>query len=208
MSENENLEALIERVLAKARAEAETMTERAEKAAERERGQAEEQARKRVEAAEAVVREAAQERRYSREAEVQQAERRSLMNEREEAVDAIFAAALQDLSVMADPAQRRELLVGLICEGIAVVGGDTVRVCLNAAEQALAEDPAFPKEIEGVAVAIDELPMACSGGPVVSDVAGRIVFENTFEARLERARERLRRQVARSLQLSVAEGEQ
>ncbi|NQU38958.1 MAG: hypothetical protein HQ523_03310 [Lentisphaerae bacterium] len=207
MSSTDNLDALIERILSKGRKEADTLTERAQKAAEREVGQVEEQARKRAEAAEAAWREAMQERRHSREAEVRQAERRSLMNEREQAVNVVFEEALQKLSVVTDPAPRRELLVGLIRQGIRVVGGEAVCVCLNAAELALTRDPTFPKEIDGVTVSIKEEPIDCAGGPVVTDPDGRIVFENTFEARLGRARESLRRQVAHSLQLHVGEGE-
>jgi len=207
MSEKENLKALIERVLAKASAEAGAATERAQKGSEREIGQAEAQARKRLAAAEAVLREAAQERRYSRQADVQQAERRALMNEREAAVAAVFGAALEALSVIGDATQRRDLLVELIGQGIAVVGSPSVRVRLNAAELALAQDPVFPQEINGAALTLDPEPLQCSGGPIVSDEAGRIVFENTFEARLERARESLRRQVAHDLQLSDGEGE-
>ncbi len=197
MSENENLDALIERVLAKAREEAEAMTERAEKASAREIRQAEEQAEKRLAAAEAVVREAAAQRKHSVLAEVQQEERRKLMNMREDAVETVFAAALKELGAIGDEKARRELLIKLVGEGIQALGTDAVRVRLNATEQALVRGAELPKEIDSVSITIDDETIENCGGPVVSDMAGRIVFENTFEARLGRMRDELRGQVAR-----------
>ena len=208
MDANENLDALIERVLAKARDEATTMTERAERAAERELSQAEEQAAKRLAAAEAVVREAALERQHAVKAEAHQAERRAVMNAREDAVEAVFAAALEQLTARDDADERRALLVRLIGEGIEAVGADSVRVRLNVADQAVARAAGFPKDIGGVPLTIDDETIEVSGGPVVSDAAGRVVFENTFEARLERARVTLRRRVAGMLDLFGGEGEQ
>ncbi len=201
MSENSNLDALIERVITKAREEAEAMTERAEKASAREIRQAEEQAKKRVTAAEAVVREAAKQRKHSVLAEAQQEERRTLMNVREDAVETVFAAALQELGALGDEKARRELLVKLVGEGIQALGVDAVRVRLNAMEQRLVRGGEFPKEIDGVSVTIDDETIDNSGGPVVSDVDDRVVFENTFEARLDRTRGELRGQVARILGL-------
>ncbi len=197
MSENENLDALIERVLCRARDKAEAMTERAQKASAREIRQAEEQAAKRLASAEAAVREAAAQRKHSVLAEVQQEERRTLMNVREDAVEAVFAAALQDLATINDESARLKLLASLVGEGITALGAEAVRVRLNAAEQALARGAEFPKDIDGVSITIDDETIDTSGGPVVSDMAGRIVFENTFEARLGRNRDEWRGQVAR-----------
>ncbi|MBT3295473.1 MAG: hypothetical protein HN919_01585 [Verrucomicrobia bacterium] len=208
MTDNDNLDALIERVLAKARDEAEAMTERAERAAAREVSQAEEQAAKRLAAAEAVVREAALERRRAVQAEVQQEERRAVMNARETAVEAVFASALEQLASSDDAAARRDLLVRLVGQGIEAVGSDSVRVRLNAADQAVARAAEFPKVIGEVPLTIDDEAVAVSGGPVVSDAAGRVVFENTFEARLGRSHERLRRRVAEMLGLCGGEGVQ
>jgi len=201
MSDTNNLDALIERVLAKAREEAETMTERAEKASAREIRQAEEQAEKRLAAAEAAVRAAAAQRKHSVLAEVQQEERRTLMNMREDAVEKVFAAALQELTAVADDQSRRELLAKLVGEAIEALGADAVRIRLNAAELALVRSGEFPKQIGGVSVTIDDETIDSSGGPVVSDMTGRVVFENTFEARLGRTRGELRGQVARILGL-------
>jgi vacuolar-type H+-ATPase subunit E/Vma4 len=201
MSENENLDALIERVLAKAHEEAETMTERAEKAAGRELGQAEEQARMRLDAAEAVAREAVRDRLRAVKADARQTERRELMNAREDAVQAVFTDALRGMAVVEDRVARRDLLVRLVGEGIRALATERVNVRLNAAEQALVRELGFPAEIDGALVAIDDLTVEVSGGPIVTDAEGRIVFENTFEARLDRVRDALRRKVARMLGL-------
>ena len=148
------------------------------------------------------------ERQYAVQADVQQEERRALMNRREAAVESVFAAALEQLATSNDPTARCQLLVKLVGEGIHALGADSVRVRLNAADQAVARTPDFPAEIEGVPVTVIDEAIEVSGGPVVSDMADRVVYENTFEARLGRAREALRRTVASMLELCAGEGVQ
>lgn len=201
MSENGNLDALIERVLTKARDEAAALTARAEKALERAVRQAEQQTRQRLTAAASAVREAAVQRKHSILAETQQEERRRLMNIREEAVEAVFDAALDALADPRDKPARCALLVKLVGEGVRALGVDAVRVQLNDAERALVCQGEWPGEIEGAAVTIDNESIASRGGPVVSDASGRVVYENTFEARLARKRDELRGQVAHILEL-------
>jgi len=196
-----NLDALVKRVLDRARDEATAIVERGKKAAERETQRAEEERAARKQASEAALHEAAERRIYSARAEAEQDKRRAMMNAREEAVEAVFAEALQTLQQIDAPAERRALLQKLVREGIRAVGAPAVRIRVNKTERDLARDPTFPGEIDGVSITLDEQALDASGGPVVTDDSGRVVYENTFEARLERMREPLRRLVARTLHL-------
>ena len=201
METSGHLDALVERVLQRAREEATAIVERGGKAAERERRRAEQERDTRQQAAEAALREAAEQRAYSARAEAEQDKRRAAMNAREAAVGAVFAEALQSLQQFDVPTERRELLRELVREGIRVVGAPATRVRLNQAERELALGPDFPKDIDGVSIVLEEDALDAVGGPVVTDEAGRVIYENTFEARLERMREPLRRLVAETLHL-------
>lgn len=199
MDTSGNLDALVERVLDRAREEATAIVERGGKAAERETQRAEQERDDRRQAAEAALREIAERRTSSARAEAEQDKRRAEMKAREAAVESVFTEAVQALQHVHGPAERRELLQKLVREGIRAVNAPAVRVRLNKAERELALDPGFPKDIDGVSVALEEDTLDSAGGPVVTDASGRVVYENTFEARLERMRESLRRLVAETL---------
>lgn len=201
MDTSGNLDALVERVLQRARQEAAAIVDRGKKAAEREMARAEEQRDSRKHAAENALREAAERRERSARAEAGQEKRRAVMNARQAAVEAVFDEALRALKESAGLAERLQLLRELVREGIRAVAAPSVGVRLNAAERALACSPTFPKEIDGVSITLDGDPIETVGGPVVTDDSGRLIFENTFEARLDRMREPLRRLVAETLRL-------
>ncbi|MBN1673382.1 MAG: hypothetical protein JXR37_20220 [Kiritimatiellae bacterium] len=205
MSTSGNLEDLVARVLGRARKEAATLVERAGKAAERQVHQVQEQSRSRLEAAEAALRETAERRKHAALARARQEFRRAIMNAREAAVAEVFAAALQAIEQIDDAGAKRELLIELVTGGVRALRVPAVVVWLNAAEQALARSPEFPREIDGVRLVIGEEPIRTCGGPVVTDHTGRVAFENTFEARLERARDRLRTLVAGMLEFGDGE---
>ncbi len=188
MSTSGNLDALVERVLSRAREEATSVVDRANKAAERQVHEAEAQCVARQKAAQVAADEASQQRLHSRRAGMQQEQRRAVMNAREAAVNEVFADALQTLSKIDDVQARCDLLVVFVGEGARALCVSVVSVRLNAAEQDLARTPEFPQELDGVRVTIEDETIETSGGPVVTDETGRIVFENTFEARLDRSR--------------------
>jgi V/A-type H+-transporting ATPase subunit E len=201
MDTSGNLDALVERVLERARQQAAEIVDRAGKAAEREIVRAREQCESRKQAAEAVVREAAERRKHSAHAEAEQEQRRAVMNAREAAVDDVFTEVLSSLGSIPEPGERLRLLEQLVREALRALGAPSVRVRLNQAERDLARASGFPGEIDKVTVVIDEETIETCGGPVVTDDSGRVVFENTFEARLDRMRDHLRRLVAETVRL-------
>lgn len=205
MDTSGNLETLVERVLERARQEASAIVDRGAKAAEREIHRAREESAARKDAAETALREAAERRIHAARAETEQARRRAVMNARQAAVESVFEEALRSLAHPGTQDERRQLLQGLVREGIRAVGAPAVRVRLNATDREVASAPDFPKEIDGVAITVDETAIDTVGGPVVTDESGRVVFENTFEARLDRMREPLRRRVADTLRLAEEE---
>lgn len=208
MNTNGNLEALIARVLDRARAEAGTMIDRAAKAAERDLAQAQDACQKQKEAAADALREGRDRALHGARAEARLAIRRARLNAREAAVEKVFADALRELAAGAGADARGPLVLALIAEAAAVLGVPKVRAQLNAAERAVLARKGVPARVGGAELAIDEAARPCSGGPVVTDETGRMVYENTFEARLARRREALRRQVAEWLHVSDAEGAQ
>ena len=204
METSGNLDTLVEHVLERARQEAAAIVDRGKRAAEREVGRAREQLDGRKHAAADALREAAGRRERSARAEAEQDKRRAVMNAREAAVESVFDEALHTCQAIGEPAQRMRLLQALAQEGIRAVAASPVRVRLNAAERELS--PGLPKEIDGVPVTLDAEPIETAGGPVVTDESGRVIFENTFEARLDRMREPLRRLVAETLCLEDGQG--
>ena len=204
MQSSGNLDVLIER--AKKKAEAEAIVTRARQAAERDlqRARAEWQARR--EAAEARVAQALEARRRAALAEIAIQERRAIMAHQEWAVNEVFAAALARLRVVDDPQGRRALLLQLVEEAVTILGVLSVRMRLNEADRNLAVAPGFPDTIGGARVVLDEEILTVAGGPVISDVSGRLVYDNSFEARQARQREGLRAAVAALLGLRGAEG--
>jgi vacuolar-type H+-ATPase subunit E/Vma4 len=83
----------------------------------------------------------------------------------------------------------KTLLKKLISEGIHEVGKDAV-VMTNKEDKKLAHSLGFH---------VSDEPVNCIGGAVVSSPDGRVVFNNTFEARFEGRRERMRTSVHKIL---------
>jgi V/A-type H+-transporting ATPase subunit E len=207
MSSGGDLDALVERVLSRAREEAASLVDRARKAADRQVQNAQEHCEAQRRSAQDAADEADGQRLHSVRAGLRQEQRRSEMNACEDAVNEVFADALRALSVIDDAVGRRQGLVALVREAAGALGVTAVRIRLNPAEQSLARTPEFLREFGAVQVTVEDETIETSGGPVVTDESGRMVFENTYEARLDRARDRLRSRVATWLQLPTGEGD-
>jgi len=207
MNTSGNLDALVERVLDQAKKEAVLVVDRAKKVAVRDIERAERVCRERKAGVEASLKEGGDWRRRIAEAEMRQEAQRALMNAREAAIDDVFAEALRQFRAREGAAVVSiELLAGLIREGVGAIGGSSVKIRLNSADRKLLEGAGVPAEMDGAKVSLDKDPVEVSGGPIVTDESGRIMFENTFEARLDRIRKGLRRQVADTLRLREEKG--
>jgi V/A-type H+-transporting ATPase subunit E len=191
---------LIGRVLSGARAEAEAAVERARAVASRETESARLEAGARRRAAEASVAAEAEAGRQAALARLALGERRAVMERQERAVETVLDSAIERLRRIGDPAARLGLLARLVEEAVRELGARSARVTLNDAERRLAIAAGFPAAVAGAAVAIGEAAAGgTAGGPVVTDESGRVRFDNTFEARLERFRPTLRARIAQRL---------
>lgn len=130
------------------------------------------------------------------ELDVRNAQLRSL----ERAVSEVFEGAVKRVSELSGASQEKAL-VHLIEEGLNVIGPKATVQCSAKDKKAVA---AALKKLGGQAkVTLDEEPVSTIGGVVLSTADGTVKFDNTFEARLERMRPILRKEVADLLTASA-----
>jgi V/A-type H+-transporting ATPase subunit E len=200
METSGNLRDLVDRVLARAREEAAASLDHAHKVAERELETARKEGEARKAEAEARVARTLEARRQAALAEIALQERRAALEKQERAVAEVFGEALERLRRIESAPERRALLARLIGEGVRALGSPpAVRVALNAAERGLAAGGGVPARVAGAAVSVAAIETDTAGGPLVTDETGRMMYDNTFEARLERRRPELRALVAEML---------
>jgi vacuolar-type H+-ATPase subunit E/Vma4 len=136
-------------------------------------------------------------------ATVEQESRRDLLVAQEAELDKLFDAARQRL------ADRKgydypAVVAGLAAQAIRAVGSGQVVMELAEADRALATE-AWLAEVRrrvrtnggaDVAIAVSPNPAPIDGGVVVRSADGRLVYDNSFAARLRRLRPDLRRELA------------
>ena len=111
----------------------------------------------------------------------------------ERAVNEAFEAATKQVSEI-EGAGRERALEKLIQEGLDVIGPRATVQCASKDRKAAS---AAAKRLEGKAkVTLEAEPIEALGGVVLSTPDGSIRFDNTFEARLERMKADLRKEVA------------
>jgi V/A-type H+/Na+-transporting ATPase subunit E len=116
----------------------------------------------------------------------------------EENLNSAFSQALERLSGMTGEVGYNRVLKSLILEGIDEVGGSDFAISGNSKDQQLLELVADGISQEGnVKIAVSNTANQNSvGGVVVSSADGFVTFDNTYEARLERLKPELRKQIA------------
>ncbi len=124
----------------------------------------------------------------SAELDVRNAQLRSL----ESAVTDVFEAAMKRVSEISGAAQEKALS-RLIEEGADVIGTTARLLCSDndrkSASSALGR-------LGGRTITLDPEGIQTSGGVILTSADGSVRFDNTFEARLERLRPSLRKEVA------------
>lgn len=112
----------------------------------------------------------------------------------ESGVNEVFASAIRRVSSLSGPAEEGTLST-LISEGLEVIGNKAVVHC--SPKQKKAVSAAVKKLNKGpVRLSVDEKGIETIGGVMLSTSDGSVKFDNTFEARLERMRPTLRKEVA------------
>ena len=124
------------------------------------------------------------------ELEVRNAQLRSL----ERAVNDSFDLAVKEISESSGAAYEKAI-TALIREGLDVIGTKAKVSCSSKDKRVVSA--AIRKLSAGQAkLNLDEKPIETIGGVVLSSADGSVKFDNTFEARMERSKPELRKEVA------------
>jgi V/A-type H+-transporting ATPase subunit E len=111
----------------------------------------------------------------------------------ERAVNSTFDAATKEITAMTG-ARQNEAIGRLIQEGIDVIGARAKVSCAPKDKRAVAA--AIKRLGPKAKISLDEKPIEAMGGVVLTTPDGAVRFDNTFEARLERMKPTLRKEVA------------
>jgi V/A-type H+/Na+-transporting ATPase subunit E len=116
----------------------------------------------------------------------------------EENLNSAFSQALDKLGEMTSQVEYNRILKSLVLEGIDEVGGNQFVVSASSKDQQLlqliVEQVSHEKDVS--IVRSDTRTKNSVGGVVISSADGFVTFDNTFEARLERLKPELRKQIA------------
>jgi V/A-type H+-transporting ATPase subunit E len=110
----------------------------------------------------------------------------------ERAVNQAFEGATTKISESSEASYERALS-RLIQEGLEVIGPKAKVQCTTKDKKAVA---ALVRKVEKAKVTLDDEPLNSMGGVVLTTPDGSIKFDNTFEARLERMKPMLRKDIA------------
>jgi V/A-type H+/Na+-transporting ATPase subunit E len=122
------------------------------------------------------------------------AARNTQLKSMEKATNEVFDLATKEISDSSGPSYEKSI-AGLIREGIGVIG-QKAKVESSSKDKKVVASAI--KKLEGgqTKLTLDEEPLETMGGVVLSTPDGSVKFDNTFEARLERMRPILRKDVA------------
>ncbi len=129
--------------------------------------------------------------------------RNSQLMSLERAVNEAFDLAAKQISG-ASGAPYEKAIAGLIEEGLEVIGPRARVQC--ASKDRKAASAAIRKLGSRAKVTLDDEPIETIGGVVLTTPDGSVRFDNTFEARLERMKPTLRKEVAAILTGSAQSG--
>lgn len=118
--------------------------------------------------------------------------RNSQLRVLEEAVEEVFSAAVSQIPKL-EQKRYESALMGLLQEAVDVIGSNAVVSC-NPRDSRLIFSTGKGKA--GVKLASGDPKLGTIGGVVLATPDGSVRFDNTFEARLERLRPMLRKEVA------------
>lgn len=115
----------------------------------------------------------------------------------EDAVNEVLSEGIKRLPGLST-SKREEALVRLIKEGVRVIGPKATVSC-NVADRKIVASVVKVLNKDGVKLTLDQEGIQTIGGVTLGSEDGTVRFENTFEARLERMRQVLRKEIANTL---------
>lgn len=137
--------------------------------------------------------------------------RRMLLWAREKRVAAALTRVEESLRALRDDPERYRLsLIALAAEAVFATGGDPVRLQFAARDRAMADEALVAAVKDGVrargggdvGIEVEFPPDSIDAGCIASVLDGRIVYDNTFQRRLERERRALRREILKEIEQS------
>lgn len=199
----EGIRALRREILSKAQRQANALIEEAKEEGEAARRQAEEKAQA---IREEILREAQEEAASIKQRIVSTAQleaQRMLLAKREELISRVFAEARKRLASVRRSNAYPDVLRQLILEAAIGLGGGELIVWANEEDMALLSDDFLAQVAQelgpGTTLKRGESPVDIDGGVIVGRADGRMRYDNSFAARLERWKDELRSEVYRIL---------
>lgn len=126
--------------------------------------------------------------------------RKSGLDAKEELIKAVFEEAEKELAKIASSDNYKDILRGLIAEGVSSVGEDA-EVMVKEEDKKLLEDGIL-KDLEKefkVKITLSPENINTIGGVIVRSKNGRVEVNNTFETRMIRMQDALRSKIAKIL---------
>jgi len=197
-----NEKVLTDEILSDAKRKADRARKRAEREAKKILAEAGKKADEAAERTLDVARERADRQAQATLATVAIEVQRDLLETREREFDKLFDAARQRLADKASY-DYPTTLATLAAEAIVAMRSDDVVVALSGDDKPIATDAwladARRRVGRDVTITIAEEPAAIDGGLIVRSADGRLLYDNSFAARLTRLRPDLRRELAATL---------
>ena len=119
------------------------------------------------------------------------------LKELEVAVNEVFSEGVRRLPGLSAE-ERERALNRLVREGVQVIGQKATVSC-NAADKKILSSIIRTLNKEGVKLTLGQESIQSIGGVVLSSPDGSVRFDNTYESRLERMRQILRKEIANTL---------
>ena len=133
--------------------------------------------------------------------------KKALMNKRGEMLSNVYNQVESRLKNLAEGKLKdhdyKLILEKLVIEGVSAIGGNEVIITANKNDMDYIKKniKKIGKNIEGVALKLDESPIETLGGVVIKNPTGTKIFYNTFEGRLARAMSGTESRIAKMLEM-------
>jgi len=114
----------------------------------------------------------------------------------EEAVNRVFEESLKVFERQSLGKRYKKALMRLLEEGVEAIGAGEVVVAGSSRDRDALRKAAYTVEkSRGVKITVSRKPLNCIGGVYITSVDGSMIYDNTVEARLERLKPLLRKEI-------------
>ena len=110
----------------------------------------------------------------------------------EESVNKVFDKALEEIRNVEKDTQYSNMILNMITEGTKILGTSDVLIYTNSQDRDIVQQTL--SAFSGAELATD--PIECLGGVKISSKDGTMTFDNTIDARVERMKPLIRKEIA------------